>query len=250
MIRVEYIGPPDDSAALAAVTLERPQKRNALTPEMVDSLANAFERMPPEIHAVVMSGDGPAFCAGFDLKMCAADASGETMRSLLAGLSRCVRAMRSLERPIVMALHGSVVAGGCALLGGADVIVAERATKLGYPVVKIGVSPAVSAPFLGASISGGAMRARLIDPGVITAERALQIGLVHEVCIGPGQTKERANDIARSLALKPGIGVRATKSLINHLTSDMTDQAQAGLDASLSLTGSDEERERLAAMWS
>lgn len=250
MIRVEYIGPPDDTAPLAAITLERPEKRNALTPEMLDSLANALERMPPEIRAVVMSGDGPAFCAGFDLKLCAADPSGGTMRALLTGLSRCVVAMRALEQPIVLAVHGSAVAGGCALLGGADVIVAERSTKLGYPVVKIGVSPAVSAPFLGASVAAGAIRARLMDPEVIGADRALAIGLVHEIHHGPGRTKERANDIARSLAHKPGVGVRATKSLLNHLGSPMTDRAQAGLDASLSLTGGDEERERLAAMWS
>lgn len=250
MIRVEYIGPPDDSAPLAAITLRRADKRNALTPAMLDSLGDAFARIPPEIKAVVLSGDGPAFCAGFDLKLCAADPSGGTMRALLSGLSRCIECMRALERPIVLAVHGSAVAGGCALLGGADVIVAERATKLGYPVVKIGVSPAVSAPFLGASIASGAMRARLMDPGLISAERAMSIGLVHELCDGPGATKERANDIARALASKPGLGVGATKALLRHLTASMTEHARDGLDASLSLTGGDEERVRLAALWS
>ncbi|MEM9373002.1 MAG: enoyl-CoA hydratase/isomerase family protein [Planctomycetota bacterium] len=249
MIRVEYIAPPDDVAPIAAVTLERAAKRNALTPEMLESLGNAFERMPSDVGAVVLSGDGAAFCAGFDLKLCAADASGDTMRALLTGLSRCVNAMRSCERPIVLAVHGSAVAGGCALLGGADIVVAERQSELGYPVVRIGVSPAVSAPFLGASVAAGAMRARLLDPEVISADRAFELGLVHAVRDGPGPTKEHANDLARSLAMKPGIGVRATKSLLNHLASPLTGRAGEGLDASLSLTGSDEERERLAALW-
>jgi len=250
VIRVEYTEPPEVAGSIAAVTLARPEKRNALTPEMLGSLASTFEHMPREIGAVVVSGDGAVFCAGFDLKQCAADPSGETMRSLLAGLSVCVSAMRALERPVVLGVHGSAVAGGCALLGGADVVVAERSAQLGYPVVRIGVSPAVSAPFLGASVAPGAARARLVDPGVISAGRAMEIGLVHELCDGPGQTKERAADIARSLACKPGVGVRATKSLLNHITSPITDRAQDGLGASLSLTGGDEERDRLGALWS
>ncbi|MCC5822490.1 MAG: enoyl-CoA hydratase/isomerase family protein [Phycisphaerales bacterium] len=235
---------------LAAVTLSRADKRNALTPDMLESLTGVFERMPGDIRAVVVSGDGPAFCAGFDLKMCAADQSGETMRQLLTGLSRAVRAMRAIDQPVVLAAHGAAVAGGCALLGGADIVVAERQTRLGYPVAKIGVSPAVSAPFLSSTIADGPARARLLDPDLICAEDARSIGLVHELADGPGATRERANDIARHLAAKPGIGVAATKALCNHLSRHRTDFAMEALTVSLSLAGSEEERERLAALWS
>ena len=235
---------------LAAVTLSRADKRNALTPDMLDSLAGVFERMPAQIRAVVLSGDGPTFCAGFDLKLCAVDATGATMRALLTGLSRTVCAMRAIDAPVVLAAHGAAVAGGCALLGGADIVVAERQTKLGYPVVKIGVSPAVSAPFLTSMIPDGPARARLLDPDLVSAEYALRIGLVHELADGPGATRERANDIARHLAAKPGIGVAATKALLNHLARPRTDHADEALNASLALTGSDEERERLTALWS
>lgn len=244
MIRVEFL------SQLVLVTLARPENRNALTPEMLESLAGAFERIPDETRAVVVVGDGPAFCSGFDLKLCAADPSGGTMRALLTGLSRCVRAMRAAEQPVVIGIHGAAVAGGCALLGGADIVVAERGTKLGYPVTRIGVSPAVSAPFLTAAITDGPARARLLDTELISAPEALRSGLVHELADGPGATRERANDIARHLAAKPGVGVRATKALCNHLTASRTDLAVAGLATSLALTGGDEERERLAAMWS
>lgn len=244
MIRFEILD------QLAAVTLSRAEKRNALTPDMLESLTGVFERMPGEIRAVIVSGDGPAFCAGFDLKMCAADPSGETMRQLLTGLSRAIRAMRSIDAPVVLAAHGAAVAGGCALLGGADIVVAERQTMLGYPVTRIGVSPGVSAPFVGAAIAQGAARARLLDSGLISAEQAVSIGLVHELADGPGATRERANDVARQLAAKPGIGVSATKALCNHLVRDHTDRALEALTVSLSLAGTDEERERLAALWS
>lgn len=233
---------------LAAVTLCRADKRNALTPDMLDSLTGVFKRMPADIRAVVVSGEGPAFCSGFDLKMCAADPSGETMRQLLTGLSRAIRAMRAVDQPVVMGVHGAAVAGGCALLGGADIVVAERRTTLGYPVSRIGVSPAVSAPFLG--IADGPARRLLIDPEPISAEKALAAGLVHELADGPGATRERANDIARILAAKPGIGVAATKALCNHLASHRSDTALEALTVSLSRTGSEEERERLAALWS
>lgn len=244
MIRFEILD------QLAAVTLSRAEKRNALTPDMLESLTGVFERMPGEIRAVIVSGDGPVFCAGFDLKMCAADPSGETMRQLLTGLSRAIRAMRSIDAPVVLAAHGAAVAGGCALLGGADIVVAERQTMLGYPVTRIGVSPGVSAPFVGAAIAQGAARARLLDSGLISAEQAVSIGLVHELADGPGATRERANDVARQLASKPGIGVSATKALCNHLVRDHTDRALEALTVSLSLAGTDEERERLAALWS
>lgn len=242
MIRAEHHNP------ITTITLDRADKRNALTPEMLDTLCVALGNIPQETRAVVMLGDGPTFCAGFDLRLCAADPSGETMRQLLIGLSRCVRAMRALEQPVVLGIHGAAVAGGCALLGGADIVVADRRTKLGYPVAKIGVSPAVSAPFLSSAIPDGPARARMLDPELIPAEEALRVGLVHEITDGP--IRERALDIARSLAAKPGIGVSATKALCNQLTRDRTDRALEGLSASLALTGSDEERDRLAALWS
>lgn len=244
MIRFEILD------QLAAVTLSRAEKRNALTPDMLESLAGVFERMPDGIRAVIVSGDGAAFCAGFDLKMCAADPTGETMRQLLTGLSRAIRAMRAIDAPVVLAAHGAAVAGGCALLGGSDIVVAERQTRLGYPVTRIGVSPGVSAPFLGAAIADGPARARLLDSDLVSAEQALSIGLVHELADGPGATRERANDIARQLASKPGIGVAATKALCNHLARGRTDHAMEALSVSLSLAGMDEERERLAALWS
>ena len=148
-----------------------------------------------------------------------------------------------------MGIHGAALAGGCALLGGADIVVAQRGTKLGYPVVKIGVSPAVSAPFLSANVRDGAARSLMLDPGIIDADRALTLGLVHEVLDSQDGTLERASAVARGLASKPGRGVAATKALVNELCAARTDRADLGLSASLSRTGSDEERAMLSALW-
>lgn len=230
------------------ITLDRAEKRNAMLPEMLERLGDAL-RGAGDARAIALVGAGKVFCAGFDLKACAGDPSGQTMRDLLSGLSEVVVTMRSVAAPIVLGVHGAAVAGGCALLGGADVVVADRRAKLGYPVVRIGVSPAVSSPFMLASVTAGRVRSRLVDSELISAERGLQIGMVHELVETPDAVGARTIGIAHELAGKPGRGTFYTKRWLNEITAPLTDQAQAGLDASLSLTGGDEERAMLGALW-
>ena len=234
---------------IAIVSLDRPDKRNALVPAMLEQLDREIQACAHKARAVVLIGEGKTFCAGFDLKLCADDPGGETMRQLLTGLSTVVRTMRAIEVPVVLGVHGAAVAGGCALLGGADIVVADVQAKLGYPVVKIGVSPAVSAAFMMASITPGAVRTRLLDTELISGSDALRIGLVHETVKDCDDVRRRALEIAEMLAKKPGSAIRVTKGWINAITEPMTSNAQRGLDASLSLTGSVEEQERLAALW-
>ena len=233
---------------ISIITLDRAEKRNAMLPEMLDALHAAI-RASGDARSVVLLGAGKTFCAGFDLKACAADPSGGTMRALLTGLSSCVRAMRECPAPVVLGVHGAAVAGGCALLGGADLVVANRDAKLGYPVVKIGVSPAVSSPFMLASLRPGVVRSRLLDTELVDGERALELGLVHDLVETVEDVHGRAMDLAGELAGKVGNGARKTKQWLNTVCDVPGGVAQRGLDASLSLTGGDEERERLAALW-
>lgn len=234
---------------IAIVSLNRPDKRNAMVPAMLTQLDQEIKVCAHKARALVIVGEGKTFCAGFDLKQCANDPSGETMRALLTGLSTVVRTMRAIEIPVVLGVHGAAVAGGCAMLGGADIVVADEQAKLGYPVVKIGVSPAVSAAFMMASITPGAVRTRLLDTELISGIEAKRIGLVHETVENRDDVRSRCIEIAQSLASKPGSGVKATKAWLNEICEPMTNNAQAGLDVSLSLTGSLEEQERLAALW-
>lgn len=234
----------EDRGRVTHIVLCRPDKRNALTPGMVEDLRRAVIEAGDRSAAVVLRGEGPAFCAGFDLALCQASPDGAVMRSLLTGLSAVVGAMRASRAVVVVGAHGWAVAGGCALLGGADVVVADRACRLGYPVVRIGVSPAVSAPFLRRAVGDGACRALQLDPGLIDGVRGLALGLVHELVDEPGRVAARAGEIADELVAK-GAGV-AKGALAGLETGDLG--AGAGLRASLGLTGGAEERERLAAL--
>ena len=234
---------------IAILSLDRPDKRNAMTPEMLTMLDAEIKNCASSVRALVILGEGKTFCAGFDLKQCADDPSGGTMRQLLTGLSTVVRTMRAIEIPIILGVHGAAVAGGCAILGGADIVVADEHAKLGYPVVKIGVSPAVSAAFMIASFSLGAVRARLVDTELISGLEAQRIGLVHETVPNRDDVRCRCIEIAEELASKPGIACGATKAWLNEIVEPMTNNAQRGLETSLSLTGTPEEQERLAALW-
>lgn len=238
-----------DQDGVRMISLDRAEKRNAMLPEMLEAFEGAVRGIYEGTRAIAVVGAGKVFCAGFDLKACAADESGETMRALLTGLSKCVVAMREAAVPVVMGVHGCAIAGGCAMLGGADVVVADRGAKLGYPVVKIGVSPAVSTAFLMSSVADGAARALMLDPGLIDAQRGFELGLVHELVEDAEAVRSRTMEIARGLAGKPGVGVRETKRLVNVITEGRSGLGGEGLAASLSRVGSDEERVMLGGLW-
>ncbi|MCU0688834.1 MAG: enoyl-CoA hydratase/isomerase family protein [Phycisphaerales bacterium] len=232
------------------VVFNRPTRRNALTPAMLEAACSAVEMLQQDatIGAIVLAGEGESFCSGFDMKLVHQDAG--QLGELLVGLSRLVRLLRGSALPVVAAAHGAAVAGGCALLGGADVVVTDRQASLGYPVVKLGISPAVSSPTLVASMMCGAARARLLDPQLVDGERATALGLAHICCDIREDVIPRATREARALAAKPGAAIAATKRLINQLdaTTDEFTHDRA-LATSLMLVGTPEQRKRVAALW-
>ncbi|QOI99022.1 MAG: enoyl-CoA hydratase/isomerase family protein [Phycisphaeraceae bacterium] len=251
MIRAEFRGP------LAVITLARGEKRNALTPEMLGSLESAIAQASAagregRTRALLLTGEGPVFCAGFDLSLCREEAEagggGATvLRSLLTGLSQAVAALREQPLPVVIAAHGAALAGGCALLGAGDLVVTDAGAKLGYPVVRLGISPAVSAPWLRLKVGDGPARARLLDPGVIDGREALRVGLVSRCVEQPAEVLPAAMEEAVALASKPPGAVRALRGWIGEVEGEV--RSWAGLRASLSLTGGEEERRMLPAAW-
>lgn len=217
--------------------LARPERRNALTPEMLRDLAAHIENAS-DARALLLLGEGPVFCAGFDLDLCVGEDGDANLRRLLVGLSRCIVGMRNLPCPVVLGVHGAAIAGGCALLGGGDVVVAHPDAKLGYPVTRLGISPAVSAPFM--AIAPGQARRLMLDPGLIDGRRAHAKGLVHELHDEPAA---RAMGLAEELAAKPPHALAATKRWLHELAPA---DAGQGLGVSLSLVGNDESRRLLA----
>ncbi len=242
MIRVGH------SDGISTITLDRPDRRNALTPEMLERLAHEIPAAAAISRVILLAGEGKVFCAGFDLSLCRDDDSGRVMRELLTGLSRVILALRSAPLPVVVSAHGAAIAGGCALLGGGDLVVTNDGATLGYPVTRLGISPAVSAPFVREAAGDGPCRERMLDSGLVSGIEAVRLGLAHESVHSAEGVLVRAREIALSLASKPAGALRATKLWLHEL-SRVDRTAERALAASLSLAGSHEERSRLASLW-
>lgn len=238
-----------DHNQVRVITLARPDRRNALTPAMLDELHGAVLAVtlaPGNARALVLAGQGPMFCAGFDLALCEADPTGSTMRRLLAGLSQTIRTLRALPFPVVLAAHGGAIAGGAALLAAADLTITDRAAKFGYPVHRLGVSPAVSAASLSDRIGPGATRRLQLEGPLIPAPEALALGWVHEIVDNPDHVLSRALDHAAAFTAKPPDALRATRAWLDEIESaaspTQNTRHDAGLATSLSLVTSLEER--------
>jgi enoyl-CoA hydratase/carnithine racemase len=248
MPELVHIERPRDG--LAEIILNRPDKRNALTPQMIDHLMECVREVNGDAsaRAVVLRGEGRCFCAGFDLSLCRENS--DALRELLIGLSHAVRALRRMRQPVIAAAHTAAIAGGCALLGGADLVITDRHARLGYPVVTLGISPAVSAPSLLNLTGDRHARARMLDPVLVSGEEARRIGLATIMVDLAEDVIPRSQIEALKLADKPAGAIAATKAWLNRVDGSLDDDRfTAALDASLSLVGTPEERALLARLW-
>lgn len=238
MIRVERDG------GVVSVVLDRAARRNAMTPEMFAEIRAALDHAG-DARAILLAGDGSVFCGGFDLNLCV-ERPG-TLAVLLRELASLIERLRSQPAPVVIAAHGAAIAGACALLTAADTVVVDDRAKIGYPVLPLGVSPAVSAASLRPAIGDGAARARLLDPSLVSGREALRLGLAHECLADAPAVRPRALEVARTLASKPVGAMAATRRWLRQIDdlAGPPGAAESSLAASLSIVGSDEERERL-----
>jgi methylglutaconyl-CoA hydratase len=235
---------------ITLLTLDRPDKRNALTPDMFAELERELVDPGGVGRAVVLTGSGPVFCGGFDLQLCRERPGA--LAELLVRLSGAIRRLRGLAVPVVVGVQGAAIAGGCALLGGADHVVANEDATFGYPVVRLGLSPAVSAPFMCRTLSPGACRRLLLDPGLVRGSEARRIGLVHECVARPEDVLPAALRAAGALADKPAGAFAATKRWLREIEAGVGDEeegwARRGLDVSLATSGSEECARALALL--
>jgi enoyl-CoA hydratase/carnithine racemase len=240
----------DEQMGVRLLFLARPDKRNAMTPAMLEQLLAEIERFEVERGseqgwALLIGGEGRSFCSGFDLKLCATQPG--TAETLLNLLSRCIVALRRLDAPTVIAATGNAIAGAAALCGGADCAVGDREGLYGYPVLRLGLSPAVSAPFLMPKAGDGNARQRLLDVGLLKGEDAVAAGLLTHAVDWPEDVIPKSMKLVRAMAAKPRHAFAATKQLLRELDG-ASDPARvaAGLAVSLDTARSPEMNDRLS----
>jgi methylglutaconyl-CoA hydratase len=171
----------DRDGHVLRVTLSRPERRNAFDAALIAELAEAFADVG-DARAVVLSGEGPSFCAGADVEWQRAsiDLSYDENVEDAMRLYRMLEAIEMCPAPVVCLAHGYVLGGGSGLVACADVAVAATDAEFGFTEVRLGIIPAVISPFVLPKI-GSAARRYFLTGERFGAEVALRIGLVHEV---------------------------------------------------------------------
>ncbi|MDE1176228.1 MAG: enoyl-CoA hydratase-related protein [Edaphobacter sp.] len=210
------------------IMLNRPARRNAMTPEMQDELIAALERAATgHCRVVVITGAGEAFCAGLDLQHLQAisDKSQAEHVADAERLTRLFRTLYELPKPTIAVVQGAAVAGGTGLATICDFTLAAHGVKFGFTEVKIGFVPALVSAFLALQIGDKRAKGLLLTGRLFSSEEAEQMGLVNEV-VAAEELAERAGVLAAQLKANSPQSMAATKKL-------MAKQNEAWLDAAL-----------------
>ena len=201
---------------IATITLNRPEKRNAISPEMILDILAAFDEVESgAARVLIVTGAGKAFCSGMDLEALKALAkqTSTEQREDADRLTKLFRRIWSFPRPTIAAVNGHAIAGGCGLATLCDCTIAVPEAKFGYPEVKIGFLPAVVSIFLVRQIGEKNARDLLLTGKTIEAAEAHRLGLVSEI-VPAEELSNRAQQLAATLLAASPTSLRITKKLL------------------------------------
>jgi methylglutaconyl-CoA hydratase len=216
LVLVSRSGP---GGAVARVTLNRPERRNALDRELGDELLSVFGSLAEEpadaLRVVVLAGAGATFCAGADvawMRAAAALPREENVEDALR-LATMLGAIDACPVPVVVRVQGAALGGGSGLCAVGDVVIAEAGARFGFPEVRLGLVPATISPFVVARIGEGNARAQFSLGERISAAEARRLGLVHRVVDGMVALDEAVATAVRSVLFGAPGAVREAKAL-------------------------------------
>jgi methylglutaconyl-CoA hydratase len=200
---------------VAIITLNRPERRNALTIELLTELIAAIKVASDEPHerVLILRGAGAAFCTGLDLKQAADQRKAHATADMVAKTLIAISQTRLIT---IAAVHGAAVAGGAGIMSACDFVVAAEGTKIGYPEVRRGLVAGLVMSFLLRQVSERYVRELLLGGELIDAERARRIGLVNRV-VSPNDLMNEAQKFCDAILQgAPGV-VSQTKRLMDEL---------------------------------
>ncbi len=209
------------SDRVAVFTMNRPRKRNALDPELVAALTEAFEAASGDdaVRTVVLTGAGAAFSAGADLAGLQAlqTASAEENLADSLALARLFSLIYTFPKPTIARINGHALAGGCGLAAACDFSVASETALLGFPEVRVGFVPALVSVLLVRKLGEGRARPLLLRGHRITAADGVRIGLITKAV--PADGLDAAVDaLAREVSVETSpVAVALTKKLLSSL---------------------------------
>ncbi len=234
----------DTETSVARITLNRPERLNALTFEVYDELRNTFRALDsePEVRAVVITGAGRGFCTGGDVE----DIIGPLFERDFEGLLEFTRmtcdlilAMRQCRQPVIGALNGTVAGAGAVIATACDVRIAAESARIAYLFTRVGLSGAdMGAAWLLPRIVGFGRASELLMTGeFVDAAEAHRIGLYNRV-VPDGEVLDAATAFAEKLARGPSFALRMTKEALNreaHMELEQALEAEARVQAACML---------------
>ena len=234
------------SPQITVVTLNRSERRNSLTIELLNELIAAIRVASdePRERVLILRGAGAAFCTGLDLKE-AADLKKAQMTAEL--IAKTLITLAETRLVTIAAVHGAAVAGGAGIMSACDFVVAAEKTKIGYPEVRRGLVAGLVMTFLRRQVGERNMRELVLGGKLIDAERARAIGLVNRV-VAPGQLINEAQKFADSVLQGAPNAVAQTKRLIEELwATSVKEDVDLALKHHMQARESAEAREGIAA---
>ena len=216
----------DLAPPLATITLNRPDKRHAISPQMIEDLLAALDQAENSAARVVLlTGNGKAFCAGMDLDALRAISSQSAEQNLDESrrMARMFRRIWSYPKPMIAAVNGAAIAGGCGIATLCDFTLAVPEASFGYSEVRIGFIPAIVSVFLRRQVGEKIARDLLLTGRILGAEEAHRIGLVTEI-LPADRLLERAREIAETLIANSPESIRLTKGLLRRCAEGEIDR--------------------------
>jgi len=235
---------------VSTLTLNRPDKRNAISHELIEELHHALhEVQKSNSHILILTGGGTAFCSGMDLEILR-EVTHLTEEENLADSGRMAhmfRALHDFPKVTIAAVNGPALAGGCGLATLCDFTLASTEAKFGYTEVRIGFVPAVVSTFLLRQMGEKQARDLLLTGRIIAAEEAFRLGLVNEV-VPPERLMTRARELADTLAANSPASLLATKRLLRAFShAELDHQIAAAVDENARIRTTHDFREGVTA---
>ncbi len=234
----------------ATVTLNRPDKRNAITYELIDELLAALSAVEKsQAHVLIITGAGKAFCSGMDLDNLRAITthSQEENAKDSETMARLFRTIYEFPKPTIAAVNGPAVAGGCGIATLCDFTLASTEARFGYTEVRIGFVPAIVSTFLIRQIGEKQARDLLLTGRIIDPHEAYRLGLANEV-LDHERLMHRSRELAQALEQNSPTSLASTKRLLSgYAFSDLNTHIHAAVDENARIRTTPDFREGLNA---
>ncbi|HEY6305519.1 MAG TPA: enoyl-CoA hydratase-related protein [Candidatus Angelobacter sp.] len=215
----------NESQGIDTITLNRPDKRNAISYELIDDLTAALKKAAASpAHVMILTGAGSAFCAGMDLEnlkqlIGRSDEQNLKESETMAGL---FRSLYDFPKPTIAAVNGAAIAGGTALATLCDFTLAVPEAKFGYTEVRVGFVPGIVSSYLISNVGEKRARDLLLTGRLFGAQEAHRLGLVTEI-VTPDQLMHRAHELAGQLLENSPASLRVTKRLLSNYAHEQLD---------------------------